>query len=76
MGATMAKQRDMSKAEFRDACRRYGFRSDGFMGYYTLPCGISVSVLNAERQTRRAWLAFLIREESKLSKKYGKKEQG
>ena len=31
----------------------------GFLGYYALPCGVEVSVLNADRLTRRAQLAYL-----------------
>lgn len=53
--------RDMTKAQFKAACERYGFKPCGFMGYYALPGhAVQVSVLNAGRN-RRAQLAFLIK---------------
>jgi hypothetical protein len=61
--------RDMSFAQFRAACERYGFVRCGFLGYYLLPCGVETSVYNASPDNRRAWLAYLIAQEAKLSKK-------
>jgi len=55
-------RRDMSKAQFRAACERYGLVPQGFMGYYRLGATWTcVSILNAA-PTRRAQLAYLIRE--------------
>jgi hypothetical protein len=53
-------ERDMTKAQFDSECRRRGFRSEGVLGYYRLPGGVCVSVLNAGSR-RRDWLAYLIR---------------
>lgn len=61
--------RDMSKAAFDAACAKYGFRREGFLGYYQIGHGISVSILNVAPK-RRIQLAYLIkcceREEKKL----------
>lgn len=59
---------DMTQARFDDACRRWGFTPKGFLGYYSLPCGVEVSVLNAG-PNRRARLAYLIAEEQKQAKR-------
>jgi hypothetical protein len=56
--------RDMTKAQFEAACKRRGFGAEGFLGYYLLPCGVGVSVLNAG-PTYRAQLAYLIAEQAK-----------
>jgi hypothetical protein len=55
------KARDMSKAQFQDACERSGFRPEGFMGYYRLPLEgqhVCVSAYNAGDR-RRDQLAYL-----------------
>ncbi len=63
----MAK--DMSKAQFDAACKRYGFRQCGFMGYYSLPGHPAlVSVLNAGHR-RREQLAYLIQQLRKQDEK-------
>ena len=53
--------RDMTKRQFDEACRRHGFKPEGFLGYHDLGDGLSVSVLNAG-DNRRARLAYLVRE--------------
>ena len=53
--------RDMSKAEFDRACAKYGFKSRGFLGYYSIGGGREVSVLNAGPR-RRDQLAYLIQQ--------------
>jgi hypothetical protein len=58
---TMTNLRDMSKRQFDEACKRYNFIPEGFMGYYKLPSGVNVSILNAG-DNRRAQLAYLIQE--------------
>lgn len=52
--------RDMSQREFDAACIRRGFKKGYMLGYYELPSGLHVSILNA-RPTRRAQLAYLIK---------------
>lgn len=56
--------RDMTKEQFRKACEKYGFTSDGFLGYYQIGNGRSVSIHNAGNN-RRKQLAYLIRESNK-----------
>lgn len=66
--------RDISDKEFKAACERRGFEPRIFgLGYYQLPCGVSVSVFNAPRDTNRARLAYLIRKEKHWAAK--KREQ-
>lgn len=59
-------RRDMTKAQFKAACERYGFKKSlgGFMGYYDIGNGVSASILNAG-PTRREQLAYLIKESEK-----------
>ena len=53
-------RKDMTGAQFTDACKRRGFVPTGFGGYYRLgDTGTSVSVLNAG-PTCREQLAYLI----------------
>jgi hypothetical protein len=52
----------MTKAQFLAACKKQGFKPEGFMGYFALPTGLRVSVLNTNTERRRTWLAFLIKE--------------
>ena len=52
--------RDLTKKQFQQACSRHGFKSVGFLGYYDIGGGRSVSVLNAGAN-RRAQLAYLIK---------------
>lgn len=68
----MAKiARDMTQAQFAEACERYGFKPEGFMGYYRLPgpYHICISVWNAGKR-RRDWLAYLIRESEKAQRRH------
>jgi hypothetical protein len=62
----MGKRRDMTKAQFKTACERHGFKRalGGFFGYYEIGNGVSASVLNAG-PTRREQLAYLIKESEK-----------
>lgn len=61
--------RDLSQKQFDDACKRRGFENEGFMGYYKLPQGCcSVSVWNVGKR-RRDQLAYLIKENERMSKK-------
>jgi hypothetical protein len=60
--------RDLTKRQFDAACARRGFKASGFMGYYEIGHGTSVSVLNAG-DNRRARLAYLIRECAKVEKR-------
>lgn len=56
--------RDMTKAQFKAACNRRGFKSEGFMGYYRLEYEgrqVLVSVWNAGDRGRDQ-LAYLIRQ--------------
>jgi hypothetical protein len=65
--------RDMSKQQYLDALARNGFTSEGFMGYYDLGIPnqkIAVSVINAGA-SRRARLAYLLRERDKHLKELG-----
>ena len=42
--------KDISKKQFDEACKRHGFKPDGFLGYYDLGLSNqrrSISVLNA-----------------------------
>ena len=57
-------QRDLSKGQFSEACKRYGFEPTGFMGYYALPKPLNnthISIWNAGDK-RRAQLAYLIQQ--------------
>ena len=63
--------RDMTRKQFKEACKKYGFKSDGFLGYFRLPGGkgsTSVSILNAG-SNRRAQLAYLLQENDKAIKR-------
>lgn len=60
--------RDMTKGQFREACKRHGFKPAGFMGYYELSGGVSASLFNAGKR-RRDQLAYLIRENEKWKAK-------
>jgi hypothetical protein len=57
----------MTKKQFDEACARHGFEPHpswspfASMGYYKLPSGVNVSILNAGSR-RRDQLAYLIRE--------------
>ena len=55
--------KDMTKAQFDKKAREFGFKPEGFMGYYALPVepAVCVSVLNAG-DSRRARLAYLLKE--------------
>ena len=53
------EMKDMTKRAFLDACKRRGFKGTGFLGYFEIGNGVSVSVLNAG-PTRREQLAYLI----------------
>lgn len=66
--------RDMSETQFAEACARYGFIREGFMGYYRLPGPghTCVSVWNAGER-RRDQLAYLIRENEKCQRNYAAK---
>lgn len=59
--------RDLTKAQFDAACKRRGFTATGFLGYYDIGYGTSVSVHNAGTN-RRARLAYLIREAAKAER--------
>jgi hypothetical protein len=63
-------QRDLTQRQFNEACERYGFKSEGIMGYYRLPVKTHtcVSVWNAGDK-RRAQLAYLIQEMHKWQAK-------
>lgn len=64
---TQTMTRDMTEAQFRAACKRHGFKPQGFLGYYNLPgTSTQVSVLNAG-SNRRNQLAYLISEQTKLA---------
>lgn len=61
----MRTNRDMTRLQFHQACQRHGFKPSGFMGYFDLGLPgrrCSVSVLNAGGASRRARLAYLLRE--------------
>jgi len=60
--------RDITKTQFKVACERRGFKSSGFLGYYDIGHGTSVSVLNAG-DNRRARLAYLIQEHDKAERR-------
>ena len=63
----MSTAEDITKAQFKAACKRHGFVSAGYLGYYSLPeTTVSVSVLNAGKR-RRDQLAYLIQKQCKLS---------
>jgi hypothetical protein len=61
-------KRDMTEKQFLSACARYGFKRQGFMGYYDVGNGLHVSVLNAGMR-RRDWLSYLIRESEKAEER-------
>ncbi len=60
--------RDMTKAQFRNACRRRNFIPQGVMGYYNVGGDRLVSVWNAGPRLRDR-LAYLIRMESQWLRK-------
>ena len=64
--------RDMTDAQFKAALARHGINGRGFLGYYTLPCGVDVSVINTGSTRRRAWLAWLIGQEKRFAKRFAK----
>ena len=70
-------KRDMTEAQFRRACERYGFMPGSIMGgYYLLPDtgGRHVYAGNAGPR-RRAQLAYLIREHAKALEKHPPEEE-
>ena len=63
--------RDMTEKQFKAACIKHGFKSDGCLGYFRLPGGkgnTNVSILNAG-SNRRAQLAYLLKENDKAIKR-------
>lgn len=52
-------KRDLTAIQFKAAVKRHGFTPVGFMGYYEIGNGLTVSVLNAG-PNRRAQLSYLI----------------
>ena len=67
-------KRDMTEAQFRQACERYGFEST-FFGYYRLgDTPAHVCAQNAGPR-RRSQLAYLICEHAKAQEKYPPKEE-
>lgn len=66
--------RDMTETQFAEACARYGFTREGFMGYYRLPGPVHacVSVWNAGDR-RRDQLAYLIKENERHGRVYAEK---
>lgn len=69
----MSTTRDLTQAQFDAACKRRGFISSGFMGYYDVGHNTSVSVLNAGHN-RRAQLAYLIAQAKKAEKSFLKRQ--
>lgn len=60
--------RDISREAFSRKCEQYGFKPTGFLGYYALPCGVNVSILNAgSGASNRIKLAFLISENERMA---------
>jgi len=45
-------KRDMTEKQFLSACARYGFKRQGFMGYFDVGNGLHVSVFNAGMRRR------------------------
>jgi len=63
------KTRDISKAQFEAKCAEYGFKAEGFWGYYSIGVGgVRVSIWNAGER-RRTQLAYLIQERDRWTRK-------
>jgi len=60
--------RDISKKQFDEACKRHGFTTHGFLGYYNIGYGTEVSILNAGIR-KRDQLAYLIQQKDKAKKR-------
>jgi len=57
--------KDLTHNQWNAALSRNGIRPVGFLGYYDIGNGVSVSVLNAGQfATRRAKLAWLLRRQA------------
>jgi hypothetical protein len=69
-------RRDMTAQQFNTACKRHGFESQGFLGYYSVGVfGVHVSVHNAG-PTRREQLAYLIQQRKLASKREAESRKG
>lgn len=67
--ANQLRQRDMTNRAFDEACTRNEIKRVGFMGYYDIGLGISVSVLNIGiNPSNRAKLAYLLKKQEELAK--------
>lgn len=58
----------MTKSQFNAACKRHGFRAEGFMGYYSLPGTNTLVPISNAGNRRRSQLAYLIQQQRLFSK--------
>ena len=68
--------KDMSKAQFTAACKRYGFKPTGILGYFDVGIAehnLHVCAENAGARYRDQ-LAYLIRERDKWETRFLEKE--
>ena len=71
----MSTARDFTKAEFKAACKRHGFKPSGIWGYHSMPgTKVEISIWNAGDR-RRTQLAYLIQEQRRLIEKAEKAEE-
>ena len=64
--------RDLTAKQFTDALSRNGMKLVGFMGYVEMEIAgtiVSVSYLNANSDKRRTRLAYLLKEQERLTRK-------
>lgn len=66
------RRRDLTIKQFETSIAEHGFKRVGFMGYYDIGDGVSVSVLNAGlNASNRTKLAYLLDARAKLDAKKG-----
>ena len=63
------KPRDITEAQFRAACKRHGFKSMGFMGYFELGLGGAMASAWNAGPRRRDQLAYLIKQRDAIARR-------
>jgi len=63
----MSKRKDMSQKQFNNACKRHGFKSVGFMGYYIMPADSDTHVSKWNiGDNRRNQLKYLLQQNERI----------
>lgn len=57
--------RDLSQRQFDAQCEKLGFVPEDSLRYYRLPAGVSVPIGDKQFCSRRAWLTYLMEQNTK-----------